>query len=180
MGEAERARLGSHLMRPVRLGSLHQLLTAPLRATSFRAPDRMHMETHGASRRPRALVVEDDAVNALLARTRLELAGWSVTVAADGQDGIDAFADALAGQRYGLVVLDLQLPRRSGREVAEAIRALERQHGCDAVPVVVVTATPERIVAEGGCARLFDAVTEKPLDPRILADILDRRDRTAV
>ncbi len=64
------------------------------------------------------LVVEDDVPIAMLVADHLRRAGHEVTVAHDGQEGLDR-AQAL---RPDLVVLDLMLPRLSGHEVCRAIR----------------------------------------------------------
>ena len=70
-------------------------------------------------RRPRVLHVDDDpGVRRAVERT-LTSAGFSVTSAADGPEGLEAALRA----RFALVILDVELPGLSGFEVCERLRA---------------------------------------------------------
>lgn len=73
------------------------------------------------SRHESVLVVEDDASVRNAVRAVLQGSGYRVEVAGDGQEAIDRFQ---GGARFDLVLLDLVMPRRNGREALEAIRAL--------------------------------------------------------
>ena len=78
------------------------------------------------------LVVEDDRRSAELLRVYLEGAGYSVTEAADGVDGLD-----LARRiRPTVIVLDIGLPRMNGWEL---LARLKDDPATSAVPVVVVS-----------------------------------------
>jgi len=78
----------------------------------------------------RVLVIEDDKDIALSLRIVLERAGFQVTVAADGREGLRVFH----GARPGLVILDVGLPEMDGWTVLERIRDLSD------VPVLMLTA----------------------------------------
>ena len=80
-----------------------------------------------------ALVIDDDADTRDRIRTLLEKDGWSVTVAKDGQDGLDR----LAARRPDVVLLDLTMPVMDGFTFMEHLRS--RPDGVD-LPVVVLTA----------------------------------------
>ena len=67
-----------------------------------------------------ALVVEDDETVQRLTQVILQKYCSSVDVAGDGQQAIDM----LHSGAYGLVILDLMLPKVNGLAVLEAIRAL--------------------------------------------------------
>ena len=82
----------------------------------------------------RILVVEDEHPIAEFVQRGLEDAGYSVTCAYDGEEGL---ALARTGD-YGLVLLDVLLPRLSGLEVLKGIRADDR-----ALPVIMLTALSE-------------------------------------
>ncbi len=72
----------------------------------------------------RALVVDDNATNRLLLEQSLR--GWGVEVdtAVDGPAGLAAVkAAALAGRPYDLAMLDFQMPKMNGMQLAQAIRA---------------------------------------------------------
>ena len=79
----------------------------------------------------RILVVEDEPTLAGFIEQALSAEGYSPTVVHDGEQGE---AEALTGD-YGLVLLDLMLPGRSGLEVLDAVRARKPE-----LPVIVVTA----------------------------------------
>jgi len=79
----------------------------------------------------RILLVEDDPRIVLFVGESLEDAGYSVTVARDGEEG---FLDARLNG-YDLVILDLRLPRLDGLEVARGLRAAGI-----ATPILMLTA----------------------------------------
>ena len=68
------------------------------------------------------LIVEDDESVRTLAARALERAGHSVTVAADGAQGLGLIRAALGG--YDLVVSDIRMPEMDGIEMAKAAAAL--------------------------------------------------------
>ena len=107
---------------------------------------------------PIALVVDDEPTLRLVLRRALARDGWGVEEAADGLAALDRLRDA--GERYGVVFLDLALPGLSGRQLYERLRdeqpaLLER--------LVIVSGASEAWVVETGSAQL-----PKPFD---LADV---------
>ena len=66
----------------------------------------------------RVLVVEDDAKAARFLRQGLEEEGHAVDVAVDGVEGIQLGAV----NPYDVIVLDIQLPRKNGLQVASELR----------------------------------------------------------
>ncbi len=104
------------------------------------------------------LLIEDDAQNRYLATFLLERRGYRVVPAADGPAGI-ATAALLAPD---LILLDIQLPRMDGHEVARALRGLKGLHD---VPIIAVTsyamAGDREKALDAGCTGYI----EKPIDP---------------
>ena len=82
----------------------------------------------------RILVVEDNRDLAYGLRNNLEIEGYEVRVAEDGQAGLDAARQALPD----LVILDLMLPELDGFRVLKALRAVSPDP-----PVLVLTARGE-------------------------------------
>jgi PAS domain S-box-containing protein len=78
------------------------------------------------------LLVEDEEMLAEVGRAWLEDAGYDVLVASDGDEAVEMFR-AQAGS-VDLVVCDLGLPKRGGREVYFALRELAPR-----VPVILVS-----------------------------------------
>ena len=87
----------------------------------------------------RALVVEDHRVNQLLARHLLQLLGFEVDVADDGEPGVQAVQTG----RFDLVLMDLQMPDMDGWEATRQIRQWEQGQAKTRVPIIALTATPE-------------------------------------
>ena len=65
----------------------------------------------------RALVVDDEAVNRLLAGRLLERLGCQVEQAVDGRQAVDEFQ----ASRYDLILMDLQMPLMDGYEASRQI-----------------------------------------------------------
>jgi CheY-like chemotaxis protein len=80
-----------------------------------------------------ALVVEDDEAARRLVVHGLEGAGWQVTEAANGREGLERIAE----RQPDLVLLDLMMPEMHGFEFMEHLR---RNPATAALPVVVLTA----------------------------------------
>ena len=82
----------------------------------------------------RVLLVEDNAINQVLALAHLRRLGLTADVADDGQQGLQA-ANA---QAYDLVLMDLQMPIMNG---LDATRAIRNGNGPNAkTPIIAVTA----------------------------------------
>lgn len=79
----------------------------------------------------RVLVVEDDALLGDAIQAGLKQAGFAVDWVKDGM----AAQHALETEPYAAVVLDLGLPRLSGLDVLQRLRARR-----DATPVLILTA----------------------------------------
>lgn len=90
------------------------------------------------------LLIEDDAATAEMYRTRLELDGYVVAVAKDGDSGI-ALAQILAPD---LIYLDLCLP--NNMDGFEVLRRLRSDPGVGEIPVVILTNYSEPVLRECG------------------------------
>jgi CheY-like chemotaxis protein len=66
------------------------------------------------------LVAEDEASLREVTKVVLESLGYSVITAEDGEDAIKKFMDN--SERIGLVLLDVIMPKKNGKEVSEVIR----------------------------------------------------------
>ena len=103
----------------------------------------------------RVLLVEDNAVNQILAEEVLRDAGYTVGVAGDGLEALDA----VAREPWDLVLMDVQMPRLDGFEATRQLRA----QGLT-VPIIAMTANAmagdrERCLSAG-----MDDYLSKPLD----------------
>jgi two-component system, sensor histidine kinase and response regulator len=80
----------------------------------------------------RILVADDQAVNRKLTMRQLERLGFTVDVAANGIEAVDA----ISRTEYDLVFLDCQMPAMNGFEAAEEIRRRGKR-----APIVALTAS---------------------------------------
>ncbi len=104
-------------------------------------PSRAEAEAEGSV----VLLAEDHPVNRTVIVQQLELVGFHVDVAEDGEEAFERFVSG----RYGLVLTDLNMPRMDGYELALAIRRHERRQGRAPTPVIALSANvmqgePER------------------------------------
>jgi signal transduction histidine kinase/ActR/RegA family two-component response regulator len=84
----------------------------------------------------RVLLVEDHPINQMLATKLIELAGHHVTLAQNGQEGLDAVMQ----QSFDLMFIDMQMPVMGGLEATRLIRAFELAQGRARTPIVAMTA----------------------------------------
>lgn len=106
----------------------------------------------------RILVVEDEPSIAEVVALYLRRAGYSVSVADDGQ----AALESLARQIPDLVVLDIMLPKVSGLEVTRWLR--ERGD----TPIIMLTARREEQDRIAGLEMGADDYVVKPFSPQEL------------
>jgi CheY-like chemotaxis protein len=96
-------------------------------------------------RLPQVLLVEDNAGDVGLVQEALLQHGVAcdVVVAVDGERAIEFICDVGDGLELcpDLIILDLNLPRRSGAEVLASIRS---RNLCAHVPIVVLTSSDNR------------------------------------
>jgi len=78
------------------------------------------------------LLVEDDVAIARMYKLQLELDGYLVLIAADGETGLSI------AERFkpDLIVLDIGLPGMNGLALLDAIRANDRLHE---IPILILT-----------------------------------------
>jgi len=98
----------------------------------------------------RLLVADDSETVLLMLQRRLEMAGYDVDTATDGEEVLEALDK---GETPDLVLLDAMMPRKSG---VDALREM-REGGLD-MPVLIISAhldaqEPDRMAAIGanGC-----------------------------
>jgi CheY-like chemotaxis protein len=124
------AGFAGYLIKPLRDVSLVERVLAALDGAVAAAPSDERAAAQAAPG-ARVLLVEDNPINALLARSLLEREGCTVDRVANGEDALAAVAAA----DYDLILMDLRMPGLDGRQTTEALRA----RGCR-VPIAALTA----------------------------------------
>ncbi|MEQ1870785.1 MAG: response regulator [Vicinamibacterales bacterium] len=111
---------------------------------------------------PATILIVDDYPDALDAwRLYLRAEGFAVLTASDG----DAAVCVATERRPDLIVLDLELPGKSGVEVAKVLRG--QTSTCD-IPLIAVTGHSDPRHLEGALHAGFNIVVTKPCEPAAL------------
>lgn len=109
------------------------------------------------------VVIEDHADNARLAEKLLKHVGHTVTLAADGETGLQIVVDT----QPDMVLIDLGLPDVDGQTIAALIR---RRPETKNIKIIAFTAWPEERAAAMAKAYGCDGVISKPIDTRSFSE----------
>jgi DNA-binding response OmpR family regulator len=111
--------------------------------------------------RPRILIVDDEADLVSVLRFGLEVEGFEVISAGDGEEGLKRARE----EQPDLMVLDLMLPKLDGYKVCRALKFDERYK---AIPILILSARSgdqdRRLALDMGA----DAFISKPYDMKDL------------
>ena len=110
----------------------------------------------------RILLVEDNELNAEIAKTVLEDVGALITRAENGQQALELFKEKPAGT-FDVILMDLMMPVMDGYIATRKIRELERSDA-KTVPIIAMTANAFQEDAEKCIAVGMNAHLAKPLD----------------
>jgi len=91
----------------------------------------------------RVLFIEDDPTVAQMYKLKLELDGYQVTMAKDGEEGLELATDV----KPDIIFLDIRLPKMDGFAVLERLRGNEQTRH---IPVVILSNYGERELVERG------------------------------
>ena len=109
------------------------------------------------------LVVDDEPLIAMALEAMLEDAGYAVSTAANGRQGLERLAEA---PRPDLVLLDMMMPVMNGPAMLAALAA---DPGLAGIPVVVLSSLPEEAIR----ARVGEGVAAILLKPCTAEQVLD-------
>jgi CheY-like chemotaxis protein len=169
-------RVAAYLMKPVQQS---ELLNATLTALAKPAEDtgdvelvKRHSlrEEHGAMPIVRVLLAEDNAVNRQLAVRLLEKYGYSVVVATNGREVLEA----LEKHPVDVVLMDVQMPEMDGFEATTAIREREKSTGAH-LRIIAMTAHAMKGDQERCLAMGMDDYISKPVHTKELLAAIARQ-----
>ena len=167
-GDVRRAResgVSNFLLKPVRKAELREAIVSALDtlgSSQQNSPSPQPLpqppKDFPVPTSARILLAEDNLVNQHFVQRVLEKRGYSVVVAADGREALEA----LRKETFDLVLMDIQMPEVDGLEVSRAIRESEKISGLH-VPIIALTAhamkdDQDRCVAAG-----MDGYLSKPV-----------------
>lgn len=122
------------------------------------------------------LLVEDNADARVAMAELLELMGYEIVEAGDGDEALARAAQ----RRPDVVVMDIGLPGRDGYQIAAEMRRRPEWRG---LPLIALTGYGQQRDAQLAAEAGFDRHLVKPVDPDVLASaiegLLDKRGRAA-
>lgn len=104
------------------------------------------------------LLVEDDEVVRTMVRVVLEDAGYDVIEAIDGEEALERFQDNR--ERVQIVITDVVMPKKSGKEVYDAIKAVR-----PGVKALFMSGHETAVVERRGIIESGMPYLPKPLSP---------------
>jgi CheY-like chemotaxis protein len=171
--QAHESGVDAYLAKPVRQQELLSAIAGVLGARPQRTPPSGALVAQGV----RVLLVEDNPVNQEVARVMLEDLGATVRLAANGRSALDA----LAREKFDLVLMDCQMPEMDGFEALRHLRDAALTPQIEAtprdVPVVALTANALAGDAERCLDAGFDDYLAKPVKQAQLGAVVARQCR---
>ena len=168
-------RFGACLTKPLRQAQLRECLAmvagagVPADRDGGGAAPKLRGAAEPVLRNIRILLAEDNLINQKVARVMLEKLGYRVDAVSNGLEAVDA----LIHIPYDMVLMDCQMPEMDGFEatrlIREGVRCLNPR-----VPIVAMTANAMRGDREQCIEAGMDDYIAKPVQPRELADLIDR------
>jgi CheY-like chemotaxis protein len=115
-------------------------------------------------------VAEDNSANQELIKIILESYGLHYFIASDGQEAVMRFKSG----NFDLVLMDEQMPKKSGTQATEEIRAYEIKREKEPTPIVVLTANVLKGERERSLEKGFNAFLGKPIVLKEIEGVFSR------
>ena len=167
--QEEQNLLNGFLVKPV---TASMLLESALDSAASRARIRQSRRSTAKQRLlagMRILVVEDNLINQQVAEELLMAEGALVSLAANGQLGVDAIAAAMATEQFHAVLMDIQMPVLDGFAATHVVR--EQLH-LASLPIIAMTANAMSSDRDDCLAAGMNAHVGKPFDLKALVQTL--------
>mgnify|MGYP006291368403 CR=1 FL=1 len=171
VGVADCSRMDRVITKPVLGGHLAEALDLASGRTGVgKGRDPREAGSHGGlpELAGRALLVDDEEVNRLLAQRMLERLGLQTRVAREGSEALELLEE----EAFDLVLMDCYMPGLDGFQATTAIRSREDEH--HRIPILALTASTLKEDEEQCLAVGMDGVLVKPLDVETLGKALVR------
>lgn len=120
----------------------------------------------------RILLAEDNELNQEIAQTILEMNGFAVTGAANGQEALDQFCSSSPGT-FDAILMDIRMPVMDGLEAARRIRTSGRTDS-RTVPIIALTANAFDEDTRKSMASGMDGHLSKPIQVEKLLELLSQ------
>lgn len=167
-----RMRLDAVLLKPLRKQTLHDAIATVVgRSDETALPlitDRSLQEAQH-QRAQRALLVEDNEVNQIIAKGALKKLGIHADVTNNGEEAIEAVME----KRYDFILMDCEMPIMDGFEATRSIRQWEQNNGGH-LPIIALTASDSEDCHDTCLQAGMDEYMQKPFRADQLESILLR------
>lgn len=120
----------------------------------------------------RVLLVEDNELNAEIAKELLEQVKLTVDYAENGAEGLRQLEESEPGT-YDLILMDVQMPVMDGWEATKAIRKSTHPDGAT-IPIYAMTANAFREDVAVSLSSGMNGHIAKPIDTRLLYQVLEK------
>ena len=161
--------IGAYLLKPLKQSDLLATLLASVACARDVAKGCELARPATARRLLRVLLAEDNVVNQKLGVRLLEKQGHAVVVAGNGKEALQA----LQGDHFDVVLMDVQMPEMDGIEATAQIRRQEGPTG-RRLPILAMTAHAMKGDRERCLAAGMDGYIAKPIQPSELYDAIER------
>lgn len=146
--------------------SLQLPLAEPPLAPQTAAPDAPRASERESGTALPLLVVEDQPANQMVMTAMLQKAGFDVRVAGNGEEALEA----VARERFGVILMDINMPVMDGLEATRRIRRL--RSAAANTPVIALTANAITEDRESCLAAGMDSFITKPIRAeKLIAEI---------
>ncbi len=169
--EAKQSGFSAYLIKPVRKADLYQCLQSAMAQGSAMPA----AEKEGAPRSAytqvtaRILLVEDNSVNQKVGQTMLEKFGYSVDIANNGLEALEA----VEGKLYDLILMDCMMPKMDGYAATAEIRRRQNAGQLRHLPIIALTANAIEGDREKCLTAGMDDYLAKPFKAEILRRVIN-------
>ncbi|MCI6997492.1 MAG: response regulator [Eubacterium sp.] len=171
--EARAAGANAFISKPLFRSRLAKTFSSLVSEEELKEPDTPFVELENLDMTGhRALLVEDNELNAEIAMEILGMTGLTMDHAVDGTEAVDMISECEDGY-YDIIFMDIQMPKMNGYDATRAIRAMKRNY-CQRIPIVAMTANA---FAEDVLAAKTVGMNEhiaKPFDMKTIARTLNK------
>jgi two-component system sensor histidine kinase/response regulator len=185
-GDAARCKevgVSGYLVKPVKQRELLDAMSMALgHLPEHKAPVITRHTIREARKRLNILVAEDNVVNQKLAQKMLEKRGHRAVVASNGKEAIEK----LKGERFDLILMDVQMPEMDGISATREIRNLKLEaqnskgqiprthYPASTIPIIAMTARAMKGDREACLAAGMDDYLSKPIKAEELFAVIER------
>jgi two-component system sensor histidine kinase/response regulator len=161
--------LAAYLIKPIKQTELYRAILTSLGVFAEKPSTTTELTPIKSTRALRLLLVEDNPVNQKLAVRLLEKQGHRIVVANNGREALEA----VEGQSFDLVLMDVQMPVMDGFEATAVIR--ERERGTERhLPILAMTAYAMQGDRERCLQAGMDGYISKPVQPHELCQTIEK------